>query len=99
MEKTLAPASSLLAAAKLAAGAVEEPATNEKSVTVPVEAVPIERTGEDLTLTLGERSYRVRGLDKNNSFEVLRVNLRLIRRYRKSRTLRTTPSRVRRVRR
>jgi hypothetical protein len=40
--------------------------------------VPIERTGEDITLTLGERSYRVRGLDKNNSFEVLRVNLRLM---------------------
>ncbi len=40
--------------------------------------VPVERRGEDITVALGDRSYRVRGLDKNNSFEVLKVNLRLM---------------------
>ena len=68
------PASSSLVAAELAADAGEESATNEKKP----ETVPVERSGDDLTVTLGERSYRVRGLDKNNSFEVLRVNLRVM---------------------
>ena len=33
--------------------------------------------GEDYLLELAERSYRVRGLQKNGSLEVLKVNLRL----------------------
>jgi DNA primase len=71
----VAPAPSSLVAAKLAAEPEEKPATNEKSEEgVPVESVP--ETG-DLTVMLGERQWRVRGLDKNNSHEVLRVNLRL----------------------
>ena len=70
----VAPAPSSLVAAKLAAEP-EEPAANEKKEEgLPVESVP--ETG-DLTITLGERQWRVRGLDKNNSHEVLRVNLRL----------------------
>ncbi|MCE0484988.1 MAG: CHC2 zinc finger domain-containing protein [Methylacidiphilales bacterium] len=71
----VAPAPSSLVAAKLAAEPEEKPATNEKiEEGVPVESVP--ETG-DLTVMLGERQWRVRGLDKNNSHEVLRVNLRL----------------------
>ena len=41
--------------------------------------MPVERQGEDILITLGDRQWRVRGLEKNNSFEVLRVNLRLMR--------------------
>lgn len=74
------PSSSLELAAKLAAcpdvvgagTAPEEAAKKEK------ESLPLEHNGEDITVSLGERQYRIRGLDKNNSFEVLRVNLRLM---------------------
>lgn len=65
-----APASSSLAAN--VSSQTEEAAKKEK------EALPVERHGEDITITLGERSYRVRGLEKNPSFEVLRINLRLM---------------------
>ena len=37
----------------------------------------LKSVGEDYTLDLGNRSYRVRGLQKNGSLEVLKVNLRL----------------------
>ena len=39
--------------------------------------VELKLCGEDYVLDLGERSYRVRGLQKNGSLEVLKVNLRL----------------------
>jgi DNA primase catalytic core len=39
--------------------------------------VDLKSVGEDYVLDLGERSYRVRGLQKNGSLEVLKVNLRL----------------------
>jgi len=42
-----------------------------------IKKVELEAVGEDYTLELGERSYRVRGLQKNGSLEVLKVNLRL----------------------
>lgn len=53
------------------AQSVPEKATKEKS------APALEQRGDDLLLTLGEREYRVRGLAKNASFEVLKVNVRL----------------------
>lgn len=65
------PRASSSLAAELAAE--PEPAAKKENYDAP-----LERRGDDLTLTLGERSYRVRGLDKNNSFEVLKVNLRLM---------------------
>jgi len=34
-------------------------------------------SGEDLTIRLGDREYRIRGLKKNLSYEVMRVNLRV----------------------
>jgi DNA primase catalytic core len=44
----------------------------------PVEDVPVEMRGEDVVLKFGDREYRVRGLQKNTSAEVLRVNLRVV---------------------
>ena len=38
----------------------------------------LKAVGEDYVLELGPRSYRVRGLQKNGSLEVLKVNLRLV---------------------
>ena len=37
----------------------------------------MERAGEYHLLRLGQREYRVGGLDKNNSLEVLKIALRL----------------------
>jgi len=39
--------------------------------------IKLKSVGEDYLLELAERSYRVRGLQKNGSLEVLKVNLRL----------------------
>ena len=39
-----------------------------------------EVTGREVTLALGERRWRVRGLDKASSFDVLRVNVMVSRR-------------------
>ena len=64
-------------AAEVAAPAVQE-ATKEKSNPVPpvnpVEKLQSTETGH--LLELGPRSYRIRGLEKNNSLEVLKVNLK-----------------------
>jgi DNA primase len=37
--------------------------------------VPVEMRGEDIILTQGDRTYRVRGLNKNMSYELLKVNV------------------------
>ena len=39
--------------------------------------VPHSQVGEDHIFTLGERSYRVRGLTKNTSFDIMKINMRL----------------------
>ena len=39
--------------------------------------VEVKSSGEDCLIEIADRSYRVRGLQKNASFEVLKVNLRL----------------------
>jgi DNA primase catalytic core len=41
----------------------------------PTIDVPAEMRGEDIFLQQGERRYRVRGLNKNMSYELLKVNL------------------------
>lgn len=41
-------------------------------------AVAAVRQGEDVQITIGDRSYRVRGLAKNQTFEVMKVNLRVM---------------------
>ena len=49
-------------------------ATKEKTVL----AVEARQVGEDYELTLGDRVYRVRGLGRNASLEVLKINLRVM---------------------
>jgi DNA primase catalytic core len=44
----------------------------------PVAEVVVETRGEDVLLRCGDREYRVRGLKKNTSMEVLRINLRVL---------------------
>ena len=70
----IAPAPSSLAALL----AAEPEGTEEEAAKKKRDGLPVERRGEDIFIALGDRSYRVRGLEKNNSFEVLRVNLRLM---------------------
>jgi DNA primase len=41
--------------------------------------VPVTRQGDDILMTVGDRQWRVRGLDKNLSFEVMKVNVRVLR--------------------
>lgn len=80
----VAPASSLAAAVTVD----DTPAAKAKPVVdaapaeplpaspVPVlPAVPMEVGERDVTLTLGERRYRVRGLAKNLAYDTLKVNL------------------------
>ncbi len=56
------------------AAAVIEPAAVSPAPASAGEPVP-EVTGREMTLAFGERRWRVRGLDKASSFEVLRVNV------------------------
>ena len=41
------------------------------------DGLALEQHGEDLSITLGDRQWRVRGLDKNSGGEALKINLRL----------------------
>lgn len=52
-------------------------AKKEKLQEPPPSAPELERVGEYHTLQLGNRMYRVGGLEKNNSLEVLKVSVRL----------------------
>jgi DNA primase len=76
---TRAPASSESLAAELAADEKEQPKpTPVAPPKAPTpEAVPLERAGEYHVMRLGQREYRVGGLEKNNSLEVLKVAVRL----------------------
>jgi DNA primase catalytic core len=61
----------------------EQPAPTEEaarstplpSVAAPTIDVPIEIKGDEITITQGDRRYRVRGLGKNLSHELLKVNV------------------------
>ena len=55
----------------------EKAAKEIKLKPVGLSAEALAKVGEDYVLEIGERSYRVRGLQKNGSLEVLKVNLRL----------------------
>jgi DNA primase catalytic core len=63
----------------LAAPAAPSPAAAPAAPDTPRAAVnvPCQVQGEDVLITLGERLWRVRGLAKNLSYEVMRVNLRV----------------------
>jgi DNA primase catalytic core len=81
------PLSSLiLAANEIAASDTPGPSPTAENtvakdqVAAPVQSadpVPVTQTADAITITLGDRVYRVRGLAKNTSFEVLKVNLRV----------------------
>lgn len=60
----------------LAAAVLDAPALPASPVpAMAVEEVPCEVKDNEITLTIGDRRYRVRGLAKNLSFELLKVNL------------------------
>jgi len=42
---------------------------------LPHDDCPIEQHGHEMTATLGDRFYRIRGLEKNNAYEQLKINL------------------------
>jgi DNA primase catalytic core len=50
-------------------------ADNEPPHGRPVLDVPVEMRGEDIFIQQGDRRYRVRGLSKNMSYELLKVNV------------------------
>ena len=75
-----APSSSLAAdlAAKKEAASPSPPPANLSAPACPGEAPQcLERVGEYRVLRLGSREYRVGGLEKNNSLEVMKVAVRL----------------------
>jgi DNA primase catalytic core len=55
----------------------DEPMPPEPGPAMPTPTidVPVETRGEDIFLQQGDRRYRVRGLSKNMSYELLRVNV------------------------
>ncbi len=54
----------------------ELPAPAASPVTPPpAPDLPIERNGEEIRLTLGDRQYRIRGLEKNLSAAQMKINL------------------------
>ena len=55
------------------------PAEPEPTMAAPAPTidVPVEKRGEDIFLMQGERRYRIRGLNKNLSYELLKVNVLL----------------------
>jgi hypothetical protein len=64
-------------ASSLVAQAAREPAEPAASPAPPAPGahVPAEVRGEEVVLWMGDRRYRVRGLEKNLSYELLKVNL------------------------
>jgi DNA primase len=73
-----APEPGPAAVASIEAGPAEPVrADSEPSSGRPVLAVPVEVRGEDIFLMQGDRRYRVRGLSKNMSYELLKVNVLL----------------------
>lgn len=57
---------------------VEEPEPELSAAVVPAAPQPpveAEVSETDIVITLGDRRYRIRGLDKNQSFDVMKINL------------------------
>lgn len=72
-----APPSSSLLAAEVSSSEAPENRAKEKRPEAPA-VVALVRSGESHTLTLGDRVYQVRGLDKNHSLVVMKMTLRLM---------------------
>ena len=78
VKDTVAPLSSVsIVASSLAAGLV---AKGEEflAASAPANPVPLVQRGEHHELRLGDRTYRVGGLDKNSSLEVMKITLRVM---------------------
>ena len=67
-----------LAAQEAAKRAIPEPSTASPQPK-PADAIEAEISEHEVNMTFGDRQYRIRGLQKNLSFEVLKVNV-LVRR-------------------
>ncbi len=59
----------------LAAELPEAPSLPAIAPAAPTVDVPVEIRSEEVTITLGDRRYRVRGLAKNLSYDLLKINL------------------------
>jgi DNA primase catalytic core len=59
----------------LSLAAEPEPVAPIEAAAPPVIDVPVEIRGEDIFLQQGNRRYRIRGLNKNLSYELLKVNV------------------------
>lgn len=70
------PSSSSLAAASSLVANAEE-AKEEKEVVAPPAVIELSQDGENHALTVGERHYQVRGLNRNQSLEVMKITLRV----------------------
>jgi DNA primase catalytic core len=68
-----APQENVLPLAAVLPSAEPTPPTVTNKIDVPVEV-----RGEDVMMRFGDREYRVRGLQKNTSTELLKVNLRVM---------------------
>jgi DNA primase catalytic core len=55
--------------------AAPEPVAAIEPTVAPVIDVPVEMRGEDIFITQGTRRYRIRGLNKNMSYELLKINV------------------------
>ena len=76
IEEEPAPTDILIENVPLLAAEPEPVAPQEPAaVPAPTIDVPVEMRGEDIFLTQGDRRYRVRGLNKNMSYELLKVNV------------------------
>jgi DNA primase catalytic core len=65
-----------LASASVSVAAPASPSASSSLLPArPPLAVPCERVGEDVMISLGDRRFRVRGLAKNLSFDALKVNV------------------------
>ena len=53
-------------------------AKGEEFLATPANPVPLVQRGEHHELQLGDRTYRVGGLDKNSSLEVMKITLRIM---------------------
>jgi DNA primase catalytic core len=81
IEETPEPVAATMPTEAPAVVAPTEEVFSLAAVPVPVAPqvdVPVEMRGEDVVLKFGDREYRARGLKKNTSAELLRVNLRVM---------------------
>ena len=62
----------------LAAPVAAEPGQQNESSNKEKINVPYTIKGEDVVISLGDRHYRIRGLSKNLSYDVLKVNIRIM---------------------